>query len=177
MPDIAHVAYVDTTTGQINRIDLVQAVNPQEGVSTANSSEYIVYIYSDYEFPVYDPEHSMLSNFMEKYYWSFSSSSWEYRGPPPNKAGVWTGTEWTYDVDNWLGYVRFLRDNKLAVTDWTQLTDTPFTENEKSLIRQYRQALREIPQVIIDDVSREINTESKIPWPQLPDCLAQKNIP
>tara|TARA_A100001391_G_scaffold78423_2_gene50712 strand:- start:732 stop:1175 length:444 start_codon:yes stop_codon:yes gene_type:complete len=49
-------------------------------------------------------------------------------------------------VDNseWKG-VRSIRDNKLQLSDWTQLTDSPLSDSKKTEWQTYRQALRDIP--------------------------------
>lgn len=38
------------------------------------------------------------------------------------------------------------RSTRLAASDWTQAADAPLTENEKARWREYRQALRDIPE-------------------------------
>jgi len=43
--------------------------------------------------------------------------------------------------------VRYLRNRKLAESDWTQMPDAPLTEQEKADFTVYRQALRDVPQV------------------------------
>lgn len=39
--------------------------------------------------------------------------------------------------------VRFVRDSYLQATDYTQLPDAPFTDEEKAVYAQYRQYLRD----------------------------------
>lgn len=46
--------------------------------------------------------------------------------------------------------LRFLRDKRLSECDWTQVADTPLTENQKLAWQTYRQALRDLPETIID---------------------------
>lgn len=46
--------------------------------------------------------------------------------------------------------VRNIRNNYLSYWDFTQLNDAPFTEKEKEEYRQYRQYLRDYPDVTSD---------------------------
>lgn len=41
--------------------------------------------------------------------------------------------------------MRFLRDAKLAETDWTQLADSPLNNPAKAQWQSYRQSLRDLP--------------------------------
>jgi len=45
------------------------------------------------------------------------------------------------DLEYWL---RQVRNEKLAQTDWTQAIDSPLTESKKTEWQTYRQALRDI---------------------------------
>jgi len=49
-------------------------------------------------------------------------------------------------VDNteWKG-IRSTRDNKLKLSDWTQLSDSPLSDSKKTEWQTYRQSLRDIP--------------------------------
>ena len=42
--------------------------------------------------------------------------------------------------------LRFLRNQKLTQSDWTQVSDAPFTEEQKVSWQSYRQALRDLPE-------------------------------
>ena len=48
------------------------------------------------------------------------------------------------EIDNQWGNVRARRNIDLVASDWTQVLDSPFTEEQKELWRLYRQALRDI---------------------------------
>lgn len=56
--------------------------------------------------------------------------------------------------------VREERDRRIAVTDYTQMPDSPFTEAERQEFATYRQALRDIPQTFLEP--------DKVDWPVLP---------
>ena len=53
--------------------------------------------------------------------------------------------------------VRSRRDALLAACDWTQMPDVPMAEEQKEAWREYRQALRDIPQTFA--------TPDEVVWP------------
>lgn len=58
------------------------------------------------------------------------------------------------------GEIRAERDRRLSASDWTQMADNPLTEDECLLWRQYRQALRDMPQ--------QEGFPENIVWPEKP---------
>ena len=54
------------------------------------------------------------------------------------------------------------RNIKLAMSDWTQLPDSPLTQEQKQQWQIYRQALRDVPNTGV------LNTDL-IQWPQPPE--------
>ena len=65
---------------------------------------------------------------------------------------IWNGETWEYDEipqppepteEEKKEYVRSVRNGYLSGTDFTQLQDAPFTKEEKSKYREYRQYLRD----------------------------------
>ena len=58
-------------------------------------------------------------------------------------------------------YLRHIRDILIALTDWTQVTDSPLTSEQRSAWAVYRQNLRDLPQTYSGD--------GNIPWPALPE--------
>ena len=62
------------------------------------------------------------------------------------------------DVENntaVLDEVRVRRHNSLAATDWTQMSDSPFTESQKEAWANYRQELRDLPTTYSEAASLE----------------------
>lgn len=53
------------------------------------------------------------------------------------------------------------RNIKLAMSDWTQLPDSPLNEEQKAAWAEYRQALRDIPNTGVFE-------QNLIQWPQPP---------
>ncbi|HOB44347.1 MAG TPA: tail fiber assembly protein, partial [Bacillota bacterium] len=61
------------------------------------------------------------------------------------------------DPDNQWAAIRIVRNRLLAECDWTQIPDVPLTEEQKEAWREYRQALRDIPQTFA--------TPDEVVWP------------
>ena len=81
----------------------------------------------------------------------------------PGKYFNWTGSSWSFDREAALAEVIIERNNKLFVTDYTQVSDAPFTEEQKAEWRAYRQLLRDFPATLSN-----INSMDDIVWPTPP---------
>ena len=68
------------------------------------------------------------------------------------------------DPDNQWAAIRIVRNRLLAECDWTQIPDAPLTEEQKEAWREYRQALRDIPQTFA--------TPGEVMWPTPPEMAA-----
>ena len=64
-----------------------------------------------------------------------------------------------------LEMIRSIRNIKLAECDWTQLPDAPLNDEQKQAWQAYRQALRDLPQVI--DME-SISSLDDVVWPIKP---------
>ena len=56
--------------------------------------------------------------------------------------------------------IRKYRDHLITKTDWTQMPDTPLTDEKKVEFIAYRQALRDIPQ--------NVGNPDDVVWPPKP---------
>lgn len=65
--------------------------------------------------------------------------------------------------------IRAKRNQLIAETDWTQLTDSPLSEDKKAEFAQYRQALRDLPQTM------DLETD-EIVWLKPPELPINKTI-
>ena len=71
---------------------------------------------------------------------------------------------WTYwNNDSKLESIRLQRDYLLSQTDWTALNDVPLSPEEKTAYENYRQQLRDFPDVVDLDLPIE-----EIIWPTKP---------
>ena len=50
-----------------------------------------------------------------------------------------------YFGTDYIGALRHYRDTLLRESDWTQFTDSPFTDSKKTEWKTYRQSLRDLP--------------------------------
>lgn len=57
--------------------------------------------------------------------------------------------EYERNRDYWQD-LRLIRNSKLLTSDWTQIPDAPLTEEQKLAWKNYRQALRDLPENITD---------------------------
>lgn len=76
-------------------------------------------------------------------------------GAPTKVNGVWTQTWTVFDIDEFelnrrtegkAQEVRGERNLRIAQSDWTQLIDSPFSNDTNGVWQAYRQALRDVPQ-------------------------------
>ena len=65
---------------------------------------------------------------------------------------------------SWQNEIRAIRNQYLQMTDFTQLIDAPFTEEEKNQCRIFRQKLRDMfnGEVLVNELS----------WPSMPSALS-----
>lgn len=63
-------------------------------------------------------------------------------------------------MDNRMAYLRHVRDLVIGLTDWTQATDAPLTQSQRSAWASYRQALRDLP--------GHYSGSGPIGWPAVP---------
>ena len=91
---------------------------------------------------------------------------WYNRAPKPSPAHYWNG-EWVLDIEKLQKELRSKRNMLLAKTDWTQVADVPISEQQKILWRDYRQALRDLP-----DAYANITSLEEVVWPTPPQNTA-----
>jgi hypothetical protein len=63
--------------------------------------------------------------------------------------------------------LRSIRDSILSKCDWTQSSDSPLTEEKKEEWRLYRQALRNLPEIITDPKPLVLDKNHPA-WPLIP---------
>lgn len=90
------------------------------------------------------------------------SGKWSNRAPKPSPAHYWNGS-WVLDTDMIQKELRIRRTLLLSKSDWTQAADSPLSEQEKQAWREYRQALRDLPNDYAD-----IKSLDEVQFPQQP---------
>ena len=83
-------------------------------------------------------------------------------GKPENANGQWRQT-WTVNAlseyaaqaahDDAVAALRADRDERLRMSDWTQMSDSPLTQEQRAAWVKYRQALRDVPENTTDPLN------------------------
>lgn len=60
-----------------------------------------------------------------------------------------------------LDKLRLRRDQMLQDSDWTQMSDAPFTDDKRAEWRTYRQTLRDLPASVGDTVPQTVTFPDK----------------
>ena len=144
---IHYIAIIENN--QIKNLKLATGDNPAEGEQSDGTT--LVHI----DFPI---ENKV--KFIQENYWDGECKS---RVSPPNKYSSWNGTDWVWSMDDLMRDVRKIRTNLLYGCDWTQLPDSPLTDEVKLEWQQYRQELRDL-----QFVSNDISSVNDVSWPTPP---------
>ena len=77
----------------------------------------------------------------------YKNGAFHARDPAPNHFYKWDveNEVWVFQSDYFLSELRKLRNQRIVLTDWTQLPDAPLTDAQKTEWQTYRQALRDVP--------------------------------
>lgn len=151
---VKFVATIEESTGRILNVEFPQATLKPEGTSDGLTIVHVT-------------EERMTENFMGMgwnpmhHYWD--GSEFVHVGNPPNRHAIYNGDEWEWDAEALMSDIRAMRTNKLKSCDWTQMTDAPLTEEQKSAWQSYRQELRDFPSTLDNPSSIE-----ELVWPTIP---------
>tara|TARA_B100000029_G_scaffold71680_1_gene63571 strand:+ start:549 stop:1013 length:465 start_codon:yes stop_codon:yes gene_type:complete len=111
------------------------------------------------------PEGYSAEDILEKSYYIEETSEWKTRSVRPTGFYDWTeNKKWEIDNDRVMSAIRYERNNLLQGCDWTQLPDSPLTDEKKAEWATYRQSLRDVTK----DVSSELDTLDGFAWPTAP---------
>jgi hypothetical protein len=144
---IYYIAYI--RNNEIQTLKLASGSNEPEGLREDGTT--IVHI----DFVVQDK-----SDFIQTHYWD---GDWKEREPSPNRHSTWVDGEWVWNQEDLMNEVRSIRTSLLYGCDWTQLSDSPLTDEVKLEWQQYRQELRDL-----QFVSNDISNVADINWPTQP---------
>jgi len=103
---------------------------------------------------------------LEDYYWDEDSSSLvAYPTARPSSLHVWTASkQWERNDTAFMAEVRASRTIRLQKSDWTQMSDSPLTPEQKSAWATYRQELRDITA----NLTGEETSAGDVSWPTQP---------
>lgn len=159
MATVKHLIEANSLTGEITNIILGPASLPPEGVN--DEGHIVLYYYEDLPDP---------TEFLEMNYVNTKTHELVQRPEKPGAFSYWENDQWNLNSEWLLQYVRNERALKLTATDWTQLSDSPLTEEQKAEAAMYRQALRDVT-IPIQQNPENYNAEELIPWPTPPSFL------
>ena len=167
MTEHDRVIMIDTNKGgKIVGIQLAVGEYPAEGHLADSGGLYIVYIL-EANFP--EEACKDFHYFITNYWFNLTDQTFvKVESEQPNEYAVYDPTtkEWSWDAALVLMDIRRERDGKLGRSDWTQLSDTNLTAEQKAEAVEYRRALRDITINIGNPV-----TADAVDWPTVPDFL------
>lgn len=152
---VKYVATIEESTGRIMNVEFPQATLKPEGTTDGMTVIHIT-------------EDNMPEGFMN-IGWNPMLHFWDgetfiHVGAPPNRHAIYNGTDWEWDQELLVSDVRTHRDRLLAQSDWTQMPDAPFTEEEKTAWQAYRQELRDF----MSSLPNEFDSVQSLSWPIQP---------
>ncbi len=107
---------------------------------------------------------------IDETYFDNDEGTFKARGKQPTPYYRWTtNKQWEVDTEALMTEFRLQRDAKLYESDWTQIADSPLTDEKKAEWATYRQALRDTTKNLADD----LDTVDGFAWPTKP---SQKNF-
>jgi len=144
------IYYIATIkNGQIQTLKLASGDNAAEGVQENGTT--LVHI----DFPI-----DNRIEFIETNYWD---GKWLQRERPPNEHSSWNGSSWEWDLESLMPQVRSVRNAMLVRSDWTQMPDSPLSEDDKLDWQIYREELRSL-----SFVQDNISNVKDVDWPAEP---------
>lgn len=130
----SYCALVNTSTGEIVRL-----------IYPPNSSDYI--------------EGEMLDGYQIKWctsdgmnchthYYDYTANAFAAKGEQPSRFHYfdWDHKTWVNDIPSLFVEIRQYRNGLLAASDWTQMPDSPLSDEDKANWVMYRDQLRNFPQ-------------------------------
>ena len=161
------VITIDTQTGgKIVGIALAVGEYPEAGDLDDSGGLWIVHML-EHNFP--EEACKDFNYFMTNYWFNLTDQTFvKVESEQPNEYAVYdplTKT-WSWDAALVLVDVRRKRDSLLKTSDWTQLSDTNLTAEQKAEAVDYRKALRDVT----INIGKPINADA-VDWPTPPDFL------
>jgi len=149
--------------GKIVGIAMAIGEYAEEGIS----GELITVYMLEHNFP--EEACKDFNYFMTNYWFNMTDATFiKVESEQPNEYAVYDPTTktWSWDAASVLIDVRRQRDSLLKTSDWTQLSDTNLTAEQKAEAVDYRRALRDVTIGIGNPVNA-----AAVDWPTVPDFL------
>lgn len=102
---------------------------------------------------------------LQIHYWDFEAESLAVRDLRPGPWYDWNINSWVFQEEKFLTSLRAARNEKLRLTDWTQVADSPLPLDKRMEFSQYRTTLRNIT----ENLTGEESTIEDAPWPTPPN--------
>lgn len=93
----------------------------------------------------------------------YKDGVWKVREACPSSYHRWKDEAWSLDSEELWKHIRETRDLRLWMTDWTQASDAPLTDEQKTDWASYRAGLRAVPEDNADVTALE-----DVIWPTQP---------
>jgi len=151
---------IHTEDGVIVRTDMDNGLYPEDGHTLVEGR--IVH-------RIWDLEELSEMEFINTRVWEEDEERFIEVPPKPNGYATWNRSEsparWTWDTNIILDEIRYARNLRIAETDWMFVIDSPLTEEQQSLVLEYRQLLRDFPSTLDMSV---VGSEDDVTWPTFP---------
>ncbi len=161
------VITIDTNTGgKIVGIAMAIGEYPEAGDLDESGGLWIVHML-EHNFP--EEACKDFNYFMTNYWFNLTDQTFvKVESEQPNEYAVYSPTTktWSWDAASVLADIRRERDSKLKMSDWTQLSDTNLTSEQKAAAVDYRRALRDVT----NGLNNPVNAAA-VDWPTPPDFL------
>jgi len=147
------LAYTHKDTGEVTSVVTMSLDGgcPEDGESVGDS------IVRD----ITDIAQDDWTSYTETKYWD---NGWVTRGDKPSSNHIWQDGEWVFSIVHFSFQIRMQRLALLNQSDWTQMPDSPLSEEMKTAWADYRQELRDMTILLPDIVSEE-----EMEWPTSPE--------
>jgi hypothetical protein len=159
---IKYVAYVNLETGRVDRCSLPQYNTPSDKSVLDDGEVQAIHVREDNM-----PEGcESMFHLTRSWWYDIVSDKFIYVGDPPNDYAWWDKNinGWDWNRETLMNDIISYRNVLLSQSDWTQMNDSPLSDEEKSKWATYRQELRDIPEILDGPESLE-----DVPWPDSPE--------
>ena len=137
--------------------------DPKGLVSGGSDDQYVhLQMYGDTRAVVVTSEADNDSIMVTGWY-NLDTDEWSTRVVCPAPYYVWKDKQWTFDAQVFLRDLRATRGTLLLSSDWTQVNDSPLTDEKKLEWAVYREALRDVP-----ENNTHVTSTDEVSWPTEP---------